>query len=244
MPMESTSFFAPFSHAFALLNRPYSLLCIAIMIASQMLGNMAITTFSGPYPPGGHRFAQVVLMLVPLVKYAVFALVFYAVSRKFGGAEGSAGKPNLVIWIALILVYFLTTKLASMTTTMVLGSAQDHPLRVPLALSAVSFGVRMVFYPVMILIVSALHGARRFGIGDVLSFLTSRGKSWCVCYALFGVLFAAALLVLPLAMGTESGVPPSGALFAIAMVGAGGQLIGIYFAVAAYRAMCGQSQQN
>jgi hypothetical protein len=237
MSMESTSFFAPFSKAFELLNRPLSLLCIAIMIAGQMLGNSVISLYSGPYPPGGHRFVPLVYMAVPAIKFAIFCLVLFVLARKFGGPEDSARRPNLVTWAVLLLVYFFLTKGVSVLTGRVVGSGIDHPLRLPAALSTSSFLMRMAYFPVMIFIASAAHRGARYRLGEVLAFLTSRGIRWYVCYALFGIVFAATLLMLPLAMGSVSGVPPSGGLFAIALVGVGGQLVGILFAVAAYRAM-------
>jgi hypothetical protein len=236
--MESTSFFAPFSRVFELLSRPLPLLCIAIMIAAQMLGNSLISLYSGPYPPGGHRFVSVVYTAVPAIKFAIFCLVLFFLARKFGGPEGSAGKPNLLIWAALLLVYFFLTKAVSMVTGQIIGG--NHPLRLQVGLSASSFLMRMAYFPVMIFIAAAVHGGTKLRFGEILSFLTSRGISWYVCYVLFGIIFAFAVFVLPLGMGTESGVPPPGGLFAIALVGMGGQLIGMLFAVAAYRALIGR----
>ncbi len=232
--MESKSFFAPLSKAFELLNQRQSLLCIAIMIAGQMLGNLVISLYSGPYPPGGHRFVPLVYLAIPAFKFAIFCLVFFFLARKFGGAEGSAGRANLVTWAALLLAYYFLTKGVKLATETVIG---EHPRRLQVALSASSFLMRMAYFPVMIYIASAVHGGATYRFGEILSFLTSRGIRWFVCYFLFGIVYAALVLVLPWAMGTVSGVPPTGGLFAIALVGMGGQLIGILFAVAAYRDM-------
>jgi hypothetical protein len=235
--MEKRAFWSPFSEVLALLTQHKALICLAAMIVVQLGGNYAITAVSGPFPPGGHRMVPVILLAVQAIKFATFIGVFYVLARSFGGHEGSAGKPNLVIWLGLMIAYFTVSRLATMLPTALPDMGQMGTRRLPATLSAISYGVRLVFFPIMMFVAAAVHDYAAVRLSEVWSFLTSRGLAWYLCFALFGLIYAAALFIMPLGMGTASGVPPRGALFAIALVGMGGQLIGMLFAIAAYRAM-------
>ncbi len=144
---------------------------------------------------------------------------------------------NLVIWLALLLFYFGVTMAASRLPTMIPDIGQMGPRRLPAVQSGISFGLRLVFFPVMVFIAASIHYREVTRFAEVWKFLTLLGNGWYICYAVFGLIYAAALFAMPLGLGTASGVPPRGALFVIAFVGMGGQLIGMLFAIAAYRDM-------
>jgi hypothetical protein len=238
--LESRSIFAPLSDVLAQFKHPLALFCLAVMVGTQLLGNYVFAAFSGPFPPGGHQTAELIKPGVTVAKYAVFMLVFFVLARKFGGSEGSAGKSNMLVWFVLMLLYFGCSTAAAKLPTLLPDFGQIGTRRLPATLSAISFAVRLLFFPVMIFIAAAVHQNSPVRPSQVLAFITARGISWSICFMLFGLVLAVALFAMPLGLSTASGVPPRGALFVIALVGIGGQLINMLFAIGAYRAMQAQ----
>jgi hypothetical protein len=235
--LEHRSFFSPFSEVIALLIKPTALLCLAMMVAAQLIGNVAIATMSGPFPPGGQQMAEAVRTLVPLAKFAVFMAAFFILARKFGSSDGTAGKANVLVWLFLMIVYFAVTSAAARLPGMLPDIGQMGTRRLPATLSAISYVVRLMFFPVMIYIAAAVHQSGSLGLPRVLVFIATRGIAWTFCFALFGLILAIALFAMPLGLSTASGVPPRGALFVIALVGIGGQLVNMLFAIGACRAL-------
>jgi hypothetical protein len=235
--LESRSFFAPFSDVTELVKQPLVIGCLVLMIAVQLAGNHLISIYSRPFPLGGQAMVQIVMLGVPALKFAVFIGVFFILARRLGGPIDSAGKPNLIIWLGLMITYFVVTRAASLLPTMLPDMGQMGTRRLPATLTVVSYAVRLMFYPVMAFIAAAVHNGASTRFSEVWAYLTKRGVSWYVCFALFGLVYAILLFVMPLGLGTASGVPPRGALFSMALVGMGGQLINMLFAIAAYRTL-------
>jgi hypothetical protein len=235
--LEDRSLFAPFNNTYALFMQPLVLICGVVMLIIQYAGHYATMAVSGPFPLGGHSMIPVIMGVTAGIKFAVFAIVFFILARKIGDSGNSAGRPDIGIWIALMVAYFIVTKLTAMIPPIFLRPDEMQGLRFSAMMSFTSLIVRVAYFPVMVFIAAAAHSVNSCRLSEVWAFLTSRGSKWYLCYALFGLVFALALFAMPLGLETASGVPPRGGVLSIAIVGVAGQLFGILFAIAAYRVL-------
>jgi hypothetical protein len=103
-------------------------------------------------------------------------------------------------------------------------------------MGAISFVMRLVFFPIMVTLAALAHDGEGCGFGHIWSFLTSRGIAWSGGYVLLSLAVTFIPMGLMSALGPHPGGMASGIMLVPPLVIAAGQLLTIVYVIAAYRA--------
>ena len=229
---------APVADTISLLATPAALIGGLVLVAAQIGHSLAIAlAIEAARPSGNYGLVGLAAISGVIVLFLVFGAVQFMLARRLGGSYGTAGTPGIASWISLVIFYFLANQLVSFLTPMVLNGAGLPASAVPVLRAAVSFAVRLLFFPVIVYMSALAHDGEACDFPDIISFLAKRGISWLVAYLALSLVLAGGLLAFTALTPHPSGESQGhGQAIVLSLFVAIGQLLSILFAIATYRA--------